>query len=115
MDKGKEARRTDVDAGELQLIRNALAESTEVRGLRATARELRMSASGLRNFIEGTAPYGKTLRRAQAWYAEWSHRHGSLDVADETAIRVLVATVPEERRQRAAERLEALIERLRRS
>jgi hypothetical protein len=68
-----------------------------------------MSPSGLRNFIDGAVPYGKTVRRARAWYAQWSQRHGSLDVADRVAIMVLVATVPGETRQAAANQLESVI------
>jgi hypothetical protein len=98
-----------LSAAELEVIRHALAESTVVNGLRRTAAELDMSPSGLRNLIDGAVPYGKTIRRARAWYAQWSHRHGSLDVADRVAIMVLVATVPEEKRLGAANELESVI------
>ena len=96
-------------AAELQVIRHALAESTDVHGLRRTAAELDMSPSGLRNLIDGAVPCGKTVRRVRAWYAHWNQRHGSLDVADRVAITVLVATVPEEKRQAAADQLESVV------
>lgn len=102
-------RSDNLTAAELQVIRQALAESTEVNGLRRTAAEMNMSPSGLRNLIDGAVPYGKTIRRARAWYAQWNQRHGSLDVADRVAIMVLVATVPEEKRRAAADQLESLV------
>jgi hypothetical protein len=99
---------------DLDRIRSALDESTQVHGLRVTAKQLSMSPSGLRNLIDGARPYGKTVRRVQAWYAQWSQHHGSPDIADRVAIGVLVATVPAERRQAAIEKLEAVIGALRR-
>jgi hypothetical protein len=99
---------------ELRHVREALAESIDVFGLRATARELKMSPTGLSNLVDGTVPYGKTIRRVRAWYAQWHQRHGQPDVADEMALRVLVATVPEERRAAAVEQLAELLGKLRR-
>ena len=107
-------RSTEATELDLNVVRDALAESVEVNGLRVTAKRLSMSPSGLRNLIDGAAPYGKTVRRMQAWYAEWCHFHGSLDTADRLAIEVLVATVPAERRQAAVDQLEVVVGSLRR-
>jgi hypothetical protein len=68
-----------------------------------------MSPTGLRGLLNGSAPYGKTVRRLRAWYAGWLAKQGKGEAADELALSVLVSTVPEERRATARERLRACL------
>lgn len=56
--------RASVDA-----IRHAAALAVEERSLRSVAREVGMSPTGLRQFLNGRSPYTATLRRLNAWYA----------------------------------------------
>jgi hypothetical protein len=53
-------------------IRAALAEAIERTSLRAVARNLDMSPSGLRKFLDGTEPYTPTMRRVREWYSRWA-------------------------------------------
>ena len=55
----------------LDVIRAALHQRIEETGLRATAREVGMSPTGLRQMVEGATPYKKTLDRITTWYALW--------------------------------------------
>ncbi len=58
----------------LPLIRRKLQARIYETSLRATAREVGMSSTGLSDMIEkGTAPYGKTVQKLLAWYT----RHGA--------------------------------------
>ena len=56
----------------LDQIRVAVAEAVEASSLRAVARQVDMSATGLQKFIKGAAPYAPTLRRLYAWYETWT-------------------------------------------
>lgn len=46
-----------------ELARLRIAETS----LREVAREIGMSATGLRGFLDGTDPYGKTIEKLRAW------------------------------------------------
>ena len=98
---------------ELAQIRGALRERIELTGLRSTARELQMSPTGLRGFVEGAAPYVKTMRRARAWMAERAREAGQPDAADDAAIAVLLSPLPSDRREAGRARLQALVAELR--
>jgi len=111
--QGRRKNNAVLSAEELSAVRDALRESVAVTSLRSTARELKMSPTGLQGFIDGATPYVKTSRRARAWYAAWSFRRGATDEADEAAIGVLVSTIGEERRGTATEELRQTVARLR--
>jgi len=96
-------------AAEMTAIRNALARSIEVHGLRHTARELRMSPTGLHGLVEGRRAYTQTERKLRAWWAGWEQRQGNRDTAEDAALRVLVATVPAEQRNVATGRLQEVL------
>lgn len=73
-----------------QAVRLAIAGST----LRAVAREIGMSPSGLQNFLDGAAPYGKTKEKLRFWYFR---RAGFSNYAVEDAayiLRRLVSSLP---------------------
>ncbi len=98
---------------ELNVLRNALRQRVELTSLRATARELGMSPTGLHGFIEGTEPYVKTLRRARVWLAERVQGEGDQDLADARAIEILVSPLAPDRRDYGREWLAQAVARLR--
>jgi hypothetical protein len=71
-------------------VRDAIAGST----LRAVARSVGMSPTGLQKFLEGANPYGKTKERLRFWYFRQSG-FSSYAVEDAAYIlRRLMATLP---------------------
>src|SRR3954471_22189202 len=44
--------------------------------LRAVAREIGMSPSGLKKFLRGASPYSPTVRRLQRWYVQHANAGG---------------------------------------
>ena len=93
---GKSAVRGQTDAEQAicerfrDAVRQAIARST----LRVVARDVGMSPTGLRNFLDGTNPYGKTRERLQLWYFREAG-FGSFPVEDAAYIlRRLVGTLP---------------------
>ncbi|HLL45214.1 MAG TPA: hypothetical protein VK399_00830 [Longimicrobiaceae bacterium] len=69
----------------LTRIRAALEGEVERTSLRAVARELRLSATGLRKFLDGTRPHEATCRRALGWYLRYATRRGETDAEMATA------------------------------
>ena len=106
---------TGVAAPGVEALREALRQHILRTSLRTAAREVGMSPTGLRGFVDGASPYVKTLRRTQAWYAHREMYEGDPDVAEAHAIEVLVASVPEARRGLARAQLAAMIAELRRT
>ena len=51
-------------------MREAVATRAESTSLRSTAREVGMSPTGLKKFLQGTAPYTKTIHRLRSWYLQ---------------------------------------------
>ena len=49
-------------------LRTAATARVEHTSLRGVAREIGMSPTGLKKFLQGTAPYSPTLRRLRKWY-----------------------------------------------
>jgi hypothetical protein len=71
-------------------VREAIARST----LRAVAKDVGMSPTGLQKFLDGTNPYGKTRERLRLWYFREAG-FSSFPVEDATYIlRRLVGTLP---------------------
>ena len=52
----------------IQHLREAAAGHVENTSLRNVAREVGMSPTGLKKFLEGTTPYAFTVRRLRSWY-----------------------------------------------
>lgn len=99
---------------DVETVRSALRQRIEVTSLRTAAREVGMSPTGLRGFVDGSDPYVKTVRRARAWFARLQFHGGRGDLADAHAIEVLVAPLSEEHREAAREWLRSAVHRLRR-
>jgi hypothetical protein len=53
-------------------LREAIIEAVAASGLRAVARQVRMSPTGLNKFIQGASPYNPTIRRLRLWHAAWA-------------------------------------------
>ena len=109
--------REEADAAtlmEFKPVREALSRSVDTNGLRFTARELGMSPTGLRGLIDGTAPYGKTVRKARAWFAGFLQREGQLDEAEDLAMQVLISALPSDRKDQVAKEIRDIVNRTRR-
>jgi|SRR5688500_2695886 len=53
-------------------LRETAAARVENTSLRSVAREIGMSPTGLKKFLQGTAPYSPTLRRLRSWYVQYA-------------------------------------------
>ena len=92
----------------LDRLRHAVAERVRATSLRAVARQVGMSPSGLHSFLSGGVPYQKSRRKL----FDWLHRERGGRAGDEvsSALVSLVRDLPAERREPA---LEALVDTLR--
>lgn len=72
MEQLHEPQAEDYAAGQplIRRMRQAVAARAETTSLRATAREVGMSPTGLKKFVGGTAPYTKTVHRLRSWYLQ---------------------------------------------
>ncbi|NNC30440.1 hypothetical protein HKM21_14300 [Longimicrobium terrae] len=80
-------------------IRGAIRFKVHQTSLRAVARSVGLSPSGLSRFVDGANPNPGTIRKLRTWY----RRHGTLPLAataDEAiaAVVVLCTDLPDERR-----------------
>lgn len=76
-------------------IRTAVEQRVERTSLRSVAREIGMSPSGLKKFLDGNAPYTKTVHRLRNWYVQ--HAADQDEIGDDdahAALRVLVHDLP---------------------
>lgn len=96
----KLARQGDDPAGlDVRLIpqmREAVVERVERTSLRTAAREIGMSPSGLKKFLDGNMPYTKTIHRLRRWYLQHTAQKRE-ELSDEdafAALRVLVFDLP---------------------
>lgn len=62
----------------IQHIREAAAARVAATSLRKVAREVGMSPTGLKKFLDGTAPYTATVHRLRVWYV----RFGAVTVGE---------------------------------
>ena len=63
---------TSGDEQTVQHLREMAAARVESTSLRGVAREIRMSPTGLKKFLMGTAPYSPTLRRLRKWAVRYA-------------------------------------------
>lgn len=96
----------------LDRLREAVGERVQATSLRAVARQVGMSPSGLHKFLSGGVPYQKSRRKL----FEWLHRESTGEAGREAApalegaLESLVRDLPFERREAA---LAALVDTLR--
>lgn len=89
-------------------LRTAVIERVERTSLRSAAREIGMSPTGLKKFLDGNMPYTKTLHRLRKWYLQHAaDTEGDIGEEDaQAALRVLVHDLPDEVR---AETIQGLL------
>lgn len=87
----------------LAKIREALALEVESASLRRSARNVGMSPTGLRKFLDGADPYAVTRRKLERWYVRERPAYGSevTAVVAQNALRLLVQDLPPGRRDHA--------------
>lgn len=96
---------TDPRSASIKHLRETAAARVENTSLRSVAREIGMSPTGLKKFLQGTAPYSPTLRRLRTWYVHYAAlQNGMVEVEDATnALSVLVHDLgPDPKRSSAA-------------
>ena len=86
-------------------MREVAAERVRNTSLRGVAREIGMSPTGLKKFLQGTAPYSPTLRRLRSWYVQYAARPTGAVSRDEAsaALSVLVHDLTAEPRRVTAD------------
>jgi hypothetical protein len=62
----------DPRTASIRHLRETAAARVENTSLRSVAREIGMSPTGLKKFLQGTAPYSPTLRRLRTWYVQYA-------------------------------------------
>ncbi|HEX2080499.1 MAG TPA: hypothetical protein VHG08_22540 [Longimicrobium sp.] len=91
----------------IQRLREAVRGVAENTSLRKVARDIGMSPSGLKKFLEGAAPYSPTRRRLHRWYVQHSGvQHGQVEFPEaNAALHVLVHDLTPDSRRRTASRM----------
>ncbi|HEU0014198.1 MAG TPA: hypothetical protein VFQ45_10975 [Longimicrobium sp.] len=101
----------DPRAATIRHIREVAAARVENTSLRQVAREIDMSPTGLKKFLEGSSPYSPTVHRLRNWYVRTSaaQDRNVEEVDAGAALAVLVHDLASDvRRQAALEVLEAV-------
>ncbi len=70
-----EQRTRDPHEANIQHLRDTASARVEGSSLRRVAKEIGMSPTGLKKFLQGTAPYSPTLRRLRKWYLQYGGEH----------------------------------------
>ncbi|HEV2150519.1 MAG TPA: hypothetical protein VGR37_24175 [Longimicrobiaceae bacterium] len=93
----------------LDQLRSVIAARMAAQSLRAVAREVGMSPSGLQKFVDGSIPYLSTRRKLERWFVREAARgEGEMDGGVAlAAVSVLVRDLPLARRPRAVRQLVA--------
>jgi hypothetical protein len=95
---------TDPRSATIRHLRESAQARVENTSLRSVAREIGMSPTGLKKFLQGTAPYSPTLRRLRNWYVQYAAvQSGEVQTQDATAaLAVLVHDLSPDPRRAAA-------------
>ena len=94
----------------MPIIRTEVRERIERTSLRAVARDIGITPSGLLKFAAGSEPYRKTIRKLEAWYVRQPGRTpepGESPSAETVAaaIRILALLAPAPRRGEFVDRI----------
>ena len=100
----REHQQIDPRTASIKYLREMAAARVENTSLRSVAREIGMSPTGLKKFLQGTAPYSPTIRRLRTWYVQYAAlQSGAVEVEDATnALSVLVHDLSPEPKREAA-------------
>jgi hypothetical protein len=87
----------------LAVLRRAIADRVASGSLRRVAREIGMSAPGLRSFLDGGTPYEATRRKLVAWYVVRSGDEADelTSAAVEAVLALLLGHLPSSKRAEA--------------
>lgn len=101
------------DAASLDTLREAARHFVDSTSLRQAARDIGMSPTGLRGFLDGADPYVKTARKLTEWYVRDAQRQQT-DLTAQTAnaaLDLLTKHLPVGRRGAAAGELVEVLHR----
>jgi len=82
-------------AADLERYRTALGDAIALTSLRAVARGVGMSPTGLTKFLDGSNPYGPTIERVRNWYYGTAGVHQTPPEEIISVLRRFVVTLPE--------------------
>lgn len=66
----------------MEMLREAARRHVDATSLRQAAREIGMSPTGLRGFLDGADPYGKTTRKLTQWFVRVAEHRRDEVMAD---------------------------------
>lgn len=97
----------------IDVLREAARQYVDATSLRHAARDIGMSPTGLRGFLDGADPYGKTQRKLTQWYVrERQSRREDTDAdSARAALGILVSHFPPAQREGAREELLEVLDR----
>jgi hypothetical protein len=97
----------------IDVIRAAAARAAAANGFRATARDVGMSVTGFRAFLDGGSPFASTRKKLTAWYVRrvaLGEEEPTISVAD-AALAILVQHLPLDKREQVAEEIRSVVKR----
>lgn len=83
---------------EFAAIRQALRREAERTSLRAVAREVGMTPTGLRGVLDGATPYATTRARLRAWHFRWQRGREPTPAEADELVRLILRRVPDPER-----------------
>lgn len=97
---------------EVTALRRVLARRVENETLRAVARQIGMSPTGLQKFLAGGTPYSATRRRLERWFVRESAQYHAVTTPESARAALAVLTHDLSSRERAAlvKRILAVVE-----
>jgi hypothetical protein len=96
---------------EIALFRDVVGAAVSRTSLRGTARQIGMSPTGVRGFLNGSRPYGKTVEKMREWVA--TSPEAKTDLLPQTALALLrriLGNVPRVEQREALVELLAAVE-----
>jgi hypothetical protein len=101
------------DGASVETLREAARLYVDATSLRHAARDIGMSPTGLRGFIDGADPYVKTTRKLTEWYVrEIQNRNAELSTESASAaLSLLVKHHPPSQREATVNDILAVIDR----
>lgn len=96
----------------VSVLRDAARRLVERTSLRTAAGEIGISHSGLRTFLKGTEPYGPTLAKLRAWYAQTEEGRAMTPERARVVLASILEGIPPERREEAERSLRETVERI---
>lgn len=91
----------------MDVLRDAVRGAVAASGQRQVARDIGMSATGLRAFLKGGEPFEATRKKLTAWYLRTAQERGehTTSATAQAALAVLVEHLPEEKREEVVRRM----------